>query len=170
MALYNKRMNQQVYEVIACLENDDLEKDMGAYFGSILGTLNHILIGDLLWLSRFKGHSNRYNALSKLEFYPQPSSLNEVLYKELHTLERARSEIDLIIISWVSETEESDFEKSFTYQDTKGVLYQKSFGSVVGHFFNHQTHHRGQVSTLLCQLGKDVGVTDFIVDIPRKNA
>ena len=63
-------------------------------------------------------------------------------------------------------TFESDFEEDFLYGNTKGLEFNKNFGEVVAHLFNHQTHHRGQVSTLLNQLGKDIGVTDFFVDIP----
>ena len=63
-------------------------------------------------------------------------------------------------------TFESDFEEDFLYRNTQGLEFQNNFGEVVAHLFNHQTHHRGQVSTLLNQLGKDIGITDFIVDIP----
>ena len=63
-------------------------------------------------------------------------------------------------------TFESDFEEDFLYRNTQGLEFQNNFGEVVEHLFNHQTHHRGQVSTLLNQLGKDIGITDFIVDIP----
>jgi len=63
-------------------------------------------------------------------------------------------------------TFESDFEEDFLYRNTQGLEFQNNFGEVVAHLFNHQTHHRGQVSTLLNQLGKDIGITGFLVDIP----
>ena len=168
LASYNQRMNQQVYAASSKLDKTAIEKDAGAYFGSVIGSLNHIMVGDLFWLTRFREHSERYKALYKLEFYPLPVSLNQILYDNLEALGKARSEIDNIVIDWISETKDSDFDEVFSYTNSKGKTFRKMFSSVVGHFFNHQTHHRGQVSTLLNQFGEDVGVTDFIVDIPQE--
>ncbi len=170
LASYNKRMNQQLYKASFELSHAELEKDLGAFFGSIIGSLNHIVVGDLLWLARFKDHFNGYKSLSRLDGYPKPNSLNDILYKDIEPLYDARSEVDSIIIDWISESKDSDFDEIFTYRNSKGEMYRKVFGDVVGHLFNHQTHHRGQISTLLSQLGKDIGVTDFIVDIPDKRA
>jgi len=168
MAAYNLRINKQIYKAALELDKSDLEKDMGAFFGSVLATLNHIMVGDLLWLSRIEHHSDRYESLSSISEFASPSALNDILYQDIDDLHEKRNKLDGIIVDWVGETEESDFHKLFSYKNMKGKEERKVFGEVVSHFFNHQTHHRGQVSTLLNQLGKDVGITDFIIDIPRK--
>ncbi len=80
MAAYNRRMNEQIYQVSNKLEKEELQKDAGAFFGSVLGSLNHILVGDLLWLSRFGSHSNDYVTLIKLNEYPKPQKLSDILY------------------------------------------------------------------------------------------
>jgi uncharacterized damage-inducible protein DinB len=77
--------------------------------------------------------------------------------------------VDEIIEKWLeSDTEYSHFQQDLTYQNSRGVVSVRNFAELVAHLFNHQTHHRGQVSALLFQLGVDVGVTDFLMDIPDK--
>lgn len=169
MSGYNARVNNQLYEAASRLSDSDLARDEGAFFGSILGTLNHLLVVDLLWLIRFKDHSDRYISLEKISNYPSPTALDEVLYPDFEELGKVRKEIDEIIINWIdNETEESDFQRSLAYENSRGTTSIRNFGEMVFHFFNHQTHHRGQASTLLSQHGLDVGVTDFIIDIPEE--
>lgn len=167
MADYNSRMNGQIYQTSDKLEKEEIQKDMGAFFGSVLGSLNHILVGDLIWLVRFADLSHDYKSLKKLNEYPKPSKLNDMLYTEFSELYRVRKKIDFIIQSWLrDEVNEKHFELDLTYSNTKGVISSRCFGELVSHFFNHQTHHRGQISTLLYQFGYDVGITDFLIDIP----
>lgn len=171
MADYNLRMNEQFYEAADKLTEDEIRADRGAYFGSILGTLNHILVGDLIWLSRFSTHSKNYESLVALKELPHPESLDQVLYQSLELLKPIRSQVDLSIRTWLAnEVDESDFSKTLVYKNTKGVVSERSFGELVSHLFNHQTHHRGQVSTLLSQAGGDIGVTDYLVNIPDLRA
>jgi uncharacterized damage-inducible protein DinB len=170
MADYNYRMNQQVYQTSAKLNKEELQKDMGAFFSSIIGSLNHILVGDLIWLTRFSDLSNDFNSLKKISEYPKPKKLDTILYAEFSELYNVRKEIDLIIQSWIKDdVHEKHFEIDLTYSNSKSVVSSRCFGELVSHFFNHQTHHRGQISTLLYQLGYDVGVTDFLIDIPDKH-
>ncbi len=169
MADYNYRMNRQIYQASDKLKEEELKKDVGAFFGSVLGSLNHILVGDLIWLTRFSILNNNFKSLKKLNEYPKPSKLNDILYVEFSELYRVREEIDLIIQSWVKdEIKEEYFKLYLTYSNTKGIASSRCFGELVSHFFNHQTHHRGQISTLLYQFGYDVGTTDFLIDIPDK--
>ena len=173
MADYNFRLNEQVYQTSFCLSRDELDKNAGAYFGSVLGTLNHLLVGDLLWLARFLMHSNgeKYVSLQKLNEYPSPKNLSELLYSDLSELYKVRKQLDGIILHWVNEELENiDFEIDLTYTNSKGVVSTRNFAELISHFFNHQTHHRGQISTLLYQYGYDIGVTDFLIDIPDKLA
>ncbi|MDO3388686.1 DinB family protein [Gilvimarinus sp. SDUM040013] len=168
MAGYNLRMNRQVYSGAATLPEEQLSKPMGAYFGSVLGTLNHLMVGDLLWLHRFRRHSETYRSLQALEELPQPTALDNVIYDRFGALGAARALVDETLLTWVSdELQADDLTRNLSYHNAKGEAATQDFGELVCHMFNHQTHHRGQVSTLLCQLGVDIGATDFIVDIPR---
>lgn len=171
MADYNLRMNEQFFEAAKKLPEDDLRAEKGAFFGSILGTLNHILVGDLIWLSRFSIHSIRYQSLRQLQNLPQPQSLNQIIYQSLDLLAPVRKHVDGSIKIWLyNEAVESDFDKTLVYRNTKGIESERKFGELVSHLFNHQTHHRGQVSTLLFQAGIDVGVTDYLLNIPDQRS
>lgn len=167
MADYNKRMNDQVYDASSKLDEEKLSADTGAFFSSVLGTLNHIMVGDLLWLSRFAIHSDRYKSLHGLSALPKPKGLDDTLYPELPLLAKARKLIDKAIRQWLNEDiRVDDFNRTLVYANSQGVVCERDFGELLSHFFNHQTHHRGQVSTLLYQQKVDVGVTDLLIDIP----
>jgi uncharacterized damage-inducible protein DinB len=165
MAKYNLRLNTQVYEAAGQLSEDELLADMGAFFKSILGTLNHILVGDLLWLNRFASIKS-FSSLQALKDFPKPLSLDQILFEDFRQLKRTRIELDTLIHEWLhTNAIETDFQQNLTYRNSKGEVATKNFTELLHHFFNHQTHHRGQVSTLLNQKGIDVGLTDFVIDI-----
>jgi len=147
MANYNRRLNDQIYKVSANLTKQEFEKDSATYFGSINGTLNHIMVADLLWLARFAQHSERYTSLKELERFPQPKALKEILFSRFIELYGNRTRLDVIIQQWASEeTKEEDFAHDLQYSDSQGRLCSRNYGELIAHFFNHQTHHRGQVS------------------------
>ena len=73
-------MNEQIFVASSALSEETLVADKGAFFDSILGTLNHIMVGDLIWLSRFSKHSPQYKSLAELELYSKPKALNEIIY------------------------------------------------------------------------------------------
>ncbi|SFG77810.1 DinB family protein [Neptunomonas qingdaonensis] len=167
MATYNQRLNVQVYRASTGLTAAELEEDLGAFFKSILGSLNHLLVADLLWLSRFAKHSLRYQSLTGLNVYPKPSALDEQLYDTLDACWIVRKDLDGIIQEWLSnEVLQEDLDRDLTYTNSKGVVSSRNFAELLSHFFNHQTHHRGQLSALLYRKGLDIGVTDFLIDIP----
>lgn len=166
MSQYNQWMNQKFYETAKNLGNEEIQQDQGAFFGSILGTFNHIYVADVIWLKRFSQHPKKYQSLSHLPELTSYTKLDLVVANNLSDLEKLRQELDLIIINWCQEIEAEDLLKNLKYNDTKGKQYTKNFGKLIQHFFNHQTHHRGQVSTLFNQLGDDVGITDLIKIIP----
>lgn len=169
MSDYNARMNGQLYLAISKLSVDDIAADRGLFFNSIIGTLNHLIVGDILWLTRFCLHSEGYVTLKSILDYPKPSALNDVLYDSLITLQPVRSELDSLIQDWIkTETCEDDFARDLTYKNSRGISSTRNFGELLSHLFNHQTHHRGQLTTVLNQLGIDVGVTDYLMDIPEK--
>lgn len=164
---YNSRFNRQVYDAAARLDEAQYNKDLGAFFHSVNGTLNHILAGDILWFSRFYQSFKPYPALAAVSEFVQPETLDHMMYPEFAALRQAREKMDAMIAAWAhSELSESDLAEDLEYANTKGIVSKRNFGEVVMHVFNHHTHHRGQASTLLLQSGQDVGVTDFLVDIP----
>ena len=170
LANYNIRLNRQVLAAAASLSHEQLLQDRGAFFKSILGTLNHILLGDLLWLRRFYLHhgpdNKQFSHLTKLNDFPAIKSLDQILFSDFSEFKAARASVDSIIRDWVNEQlTEEDLESGFTYTNMKGEASTKNFGEVLSHIFNHQTHHRGQVSSLLSQAGVDIGVTDYLMDI-----
>lgn len=151
MARYNRWMNARIYEACARLSDDDRKRDMGAFFGSIHGTLNHLLLVDRLWMGRFLG-----------EPYPI-RSLDQELCSGFATLREEREREDARIVEWIDSLCAEDVEGELTY--TSAMDRQPRhfpFRLALAHFFNHQTHHRGQVTTLLSQNGVDPGVTDLI--------
>ncbi|PKM30869.1 MAG: damage-inducible protein DinB [Gammaproteobacteria bacterium HGW-Gammaproteobacteria-11] len=166
LATYNQRMNSRVYEAASQLSDLDLAKDRGAFFGSILGTLNHILVGDTIWLNRFATHPSCITSLREVADLPKPTSLDQIIFNDLDRLSEHRIWLDKQIIGWIAGLSDGDMDYLLSYSNSKGVPASKRFSSLVLHFFNHQTHHRGQISTLLLQAGVDIGVTDLLVQIP----
>jgi uncharacterized damage-inducible protein DinB len=170
MAEYNRWMNERMYEAAATLDAATLAADKGAFFGSILGTLNHIAVADTIWLHRFAQHEASFSTLSALSDFPQPTSLTQSLAPDLAGLRAYRRELDELIVHWVDELTPQHLSANIAYGNMSGVRSSRSFSALLQHFFNHQTHHRGQVSTLLFQSGVDVGVTDLLASIPRSDA
>ncbi len=166
MARYNQQMNQNIYQSTSLLSTEELEKDRGAFFNSIIGTLNHIIVGDILWLKRFAKGAVTLSSLNDIKKFETPLSLDTILYPTLSALTNVRVEIDQIIVEFTAEISDSVIDTPLVYKNFKGQPFVKNFGCLLQHFFNHQTHHRGQVSTLLHQAGVDVGITDLLISIP----
>ena len=167
MADYNRWMNDRVYEAAGKLDDATLAADKGAFFGSILGTLNHIAVADSIWLHRFAQHPASFSALGAIGAFPQPTSLTQSLAPDLAALRRYRQQLDALIVQWVAELTAEQLSADLIYANLAGVGTRKHFGLLLQHFFNHQTHHRGQVTTLLFQSGVDVGATDLLAMPPR---
>ena len=167
MASYNQWMNEKMYQAASQLSAGQLAEDRGAFFSSIIGTLNHILVGDTLWLQRFAEHSVKFVSLDSVRQLEAPRSLDAMLYQDFDGLWKARIAMDAVIVAFAKELTEEVLADSLTYCDTKGNPYTKRLAYLVQHLFNHQTHHRGQVSTMLSQAGADVGVTDLLFQVPE---
>jgi len=151
LARYNRWMNRKVYGCCAGLPDEARKRDMGAFFRSIHGTLNHLLLADRVWMGRFTG----------VPF--QAESLDQELYADFSALRTMREAEDDRIIEWVASLSPRDMEGELAYTSMVNPEPRRyPLWLAVSHFFNHQTHHRGQVTTLLSQLGVDVGVTDLI--------
>ena len=168
MSQYNQWMNQKVYQAASELGEEKIKQDRGAFFGSLLGTLNHIYVADIIWLRRFAQHSKQYPSLQQLPELASYTALNQTVAEDLKILNNLRQELDKTIINWCQEIESEDLEDNLQYSDTKGNPYKKNFGQLIHNLFNHQTHHRGQASTLISQEGADIGVTDWLAILPEQ--
>ena len=168
LARYNAEMNQKLYAAAAQLPAGEFTADRKAFFGSLAGTLNHLLSGDTIWLKRFSTHPAQFPALQATQALAQPSGLTHSFGDDLPTLRAYRATLDAIITEWMPQIGDADLAHTFEYRSTRGDVYRKEFGMLLLHFFNHQTHHRGQASTLLTQAGVDVGVTDLLLWVPDR--
>lgn len=166
MAQYNQWMNSRLYETAMRLSSDELSADRNAFFGSIIGTLNHLVVADTIWLKRFATHPAKFAALQLIRGLPAPERLDQLLFADINALAEQRSTIDGVIKEWTASLTEQDLDHVLQYANMKGIVFRKNFFSLVIHLFNHQTHHRGQATTLLFQAGVDPGVTDLLMIIP----
>ena len=162
MATYNQWMNRKVYDAAAALTHAQLTLDRQAFFGSILGTLNHLMLGDTVWLKRFAEHPANFAALAPLNGVATPGDLKQLAFANLAELSAHRAWLDQLIIDWTHSLHEPHLDQRLRYHNMRGVAAEKPFFGLLVHFFNHQTHHRGQVTTLLTQAGVDVGTTDLL--------
>ena len=165
MAGYNEWMNTRLYEAASALPETEIFADKGAFFGSLYGTLNHIRLGDVIWLKRFATLA-AYPALDEVRAMPAPDGFDQRSgdFGELRAL---RARLDAIIRQWAGEISEADLGLVLRYRSVNGMQFAREFGASLMHFFNHQTHHRGQATTLLSQAGIDMGPTDLVVLVPN---
>jgi uncharacterized damage-inducible protein DinB len=162
MAEYNRWMNRKVYDAAATLPGPVLARDAGAFFGSILGTLNHLAVADSLWLRRFDAPGHWVRLREAIDWLPDPRGLRDVLADDLDGLRTLRERLDALIVDWCDGLVFNDLDRVLPYRNTSGEAKQRQLGTLLSHVFNHQTHHRGQVTTLLTQAAVDPGVTDLI--------
>ena len=167
LAKYNEWMNNKIYDAAARLPASEWALERGAFFGSIMGTCNHLVVTDTIWLKRFANHPMASVSLEVIRLQSAPTALNQILFSDFAELRAHRQMLDWAILAWSTELTESDLAHELQYSNTKGVAFKRSFASLLVHFFNHQTHHRGQATTLLFQAGQDVGGTDLLELIPK---
>ncbi len=161
LARYNSWVNIRLYECAEQLSDEQRREDRGAFFKSVFATLNHIAVGDLLWMRQFATHPAAFSSLQGIDNYPKPTSLDYIPYTSWEDLKQARQQLDQILESFASEITEAQSREPFTYKSIRGFSSTRTFGSLVLHMFNHQTHHRGQVSTLLTQFGLETPAMDL---------
>jgi uncharacterized damage-inducible protein DinB len=151
MASYNRWMNDKLYAACGELSDEERKADRKAFFKSIHGTLNHLLLADRVWFGRFVGRPFRVK------------SLDQELYTDFADLRAERGALDQDIEGWAQTVTDEQLAGTLRYVSVVSPApLEYALWVCVAHFFNHQTHHRGQVTTLLTQCGKDYGVTDLI--------
>jgi uncharacterized damage-inducible protein DinB len=139
LAQYNAWANRRLYDAVAKLDDSEYRRPRPSFFGSIHATLNHILVADRIWSARVAGLA------------PPALKLNQILFEELSALRTAREAEDEALMAILSGLAESALDGDLTYANTRGEPQRDSLQFVLGHMFNHQTHHRGQVHDMLSQ-------------------
>jgi uncharacterized damage-inducible protein DinB len=164
LARYNGWFNQRLYDACEQLSDEGRKSDRGAFFGSIHNTLNHLVWGDQLWLARFAAQEGAdAGALGGGLLDLPPGAVHEtVLHADWRALRAQRKKLDDVIERWVAAMPPDFPLRTMRYSNTKGVQCEYPMWATLTHFFNHQTHHRGQVTALLMQAGVDPGITDLI--------
>lgn len=165
LARYNRWMNDKLYALSATLSDETRKRDLGAFFQSIHGTFNHLLLADRVWLARFTG-------VTVPDGFMGPGgirSLDQELYADFEELRRERARTDDELSAWVSGLTDEKLAAPLVYL-RRGQKQEAPLWWSVAHLFNHQTHHRGQITTLLTQQGCDPGVTDLVAMLREEAA
>ena len=150
LARYNRWMNERLYALVASMPEAERTRHRGAFFGSIQRTLSHLVWADRAWLGRFTGKP-----------YGQPG-YGADLYPDFAALARERDITDTDILNWAGNVADDWLRGPLTYTRTSdGKTVTLAAWIAVTHYFNHSTHHRGQVTTLMKQAGVDPGITDL---------
>jgi uncharacterized damage-inducible protein DinB len=153
MAAYNRWQNRNLYGTADGLTDEKRKEPRGAFFGSIHGTLNHVLWGDQIWMSRLAGTPT-----------PRAKSIKDSVaqYESWAELKAAREAFDETIVSWAEGLDAAALAGDLTwFSGAAGRELTKPKGLLIAHLFNHQTHHRGQVHCMLTQCGMRPGDTDL---------
>ena len=149
LAVYNRLANRRLYDACASLTDEERKRPRPAFFGSIHGTLNHLLIGDRIWLARFSG-----------EEVPS-TGLDAVLYEDFAELREAREHEDARIEEFVVGIDGGFSDGSIRYENNEGRTLEDPVDVLLPHFFNHQTHHRGQIHDMLSRTDVPPPVLDL---------
>jgi uncharacterized damage-inducible protein DinB len=154
MAAYNAEMNRRIYAAAQRLPERERRLPRGAFWGSIHGTLCHLLWGDRMWMSRFDGW-----AKPTVRQKDSPS-----LIEDFGELESARVDADVRISSWAARvSEEWLAQEQVWFSQSANQELRQPRSLLVTHFFNHQTHHRGQAHAMITACGEKTGDTDLFL-------
>ena len=152
MARYNAWQNTGLRKLVPSLPAGELTKDRGAFFGSILATLNHLLWADLIWLSR----------LGADVVVPPTKDRGVDVTRTAQEWAAERFRVDGLITLWADRLRAVDLAGQTAWKNTRGEANEEKTWICVTHFFNHQTHHRGQVHAMLTAAGQQLPDTDLI--------
>jgi uncharacterized damage-inducible protein DinB len=158
MAAYNAEMNRRLYTAAGRLSDAERRLPKGAFWGSLHGTLVHILWGDSQWMSRFDDWPRPATAIKESDHF----------IEDFAELCAARDKADVDIARWAAKVDEAWLAEDlvwFSGAAQREIRAPK--GLLVTHFFNHQTHHRGQAHALLTAAGQDTGDTDLFLVVPQ---
>ncbi|MEH1909115.1 DinB family protein [Nostoc sp.] len=139
LSRYNSLANRRLYDVCSLLSDVELKQTRPAFFKSIYGTLNHIMIGDRIWMGRFTGQEM------------SSQRLDAILYDKFEELRAVRVLEDERITAFIDHLDDDFLKGIITYTNSQDKIYSDPVNLLLAHFFNHQTHHRGQIHDMLTQ-------------------
>ena len=168
LARYNRWINGKLYEACDALTDEACKQDRGAFFGSLHRTLNHLVVADQVWLRRFaKCGADNGMAFASLHAQvldmPEAYTLDMVLFEDWADLKDKRVQLDAAIDQWVADMPEAYPQLTMRYGNSKGVQREHAAWMAITHFFNHQTHHRGQAHAMITAAGQQTGDTDLFL-------
>jgi uncharacterized damage-inducible protein DinB len=164
-ARYNGSVNQSIIELLKSLSREQVMMKTKAYYPSILETLIHNLFADLNWLKRYGGVFRESNALSHQIASLDQKALRQEIESDPARFLQYRKEADEVIIRFTDELDESKLNSVIKYKNYKGEDQEQELWKTLLHWFNHQTHHRGQVSVLLDMVGVDHDYSSLLTRI-----
>ncbi|WP_371345651.1 DinB family protein [Ancylobacter sp. IITR112] len=157
-AAYNEWANARLYAAAGRLSEAQYRADGGAFFGSVHGTLNHLLVADRLWLRRLTGNG------------PEPAALDAILFETLDELAQARIAEDARLTAYIAGLDAATLAADHSYANVAGTRFTQTLATILDHVFNHQTHHRGQVHCLVSGLlGKDAAPSLDLIAFQRES-
>ncbi len=166
MAKYNGGVNQSIIELLEPLKKEQIMMETKAYFPSIFATLMHIFGTDITWLRRYRGVFNDNNSLSSCKLISlEEKGLRKEFESDYTKLFQYRKELDGVIILFANGMDESKLSSVMKYKNYKGEEIEKEVWKTLLHWFNHQTHHRGQISVLLDMIGIDHDYSSVVTRI-----
>ncbi|UXX84196.1 DinB family protein [Roseovarius pelagicus] len=154
MARYNMWQNASLVTAADQLNEGARVADRGAFFGSIMGTFSHLLWADTIWMSRFDGWDAPVGGI--------PGSA--ALHPDWTAFKSTRTRADRRILGWADRLDTDDLEGELSWHSgALGRDVSRPYAMCIAHFFNHQTHHRGQIHAMLTAAGAGPGDTDLFV-------
>jgi uncharacterized damage-inducible protein DinB len=148
---YNAWANARLYDAAMRLDETQYKADRGAFFKSVHGTLSHLLVTDRVWMQRFTGEGEA------------PARLDAILFETLDALHAARTVEDARIVAYVDGLDDARIAGTISYRRVSSPeQFVQQLAPALAHWFNHQTHHRGQAHALLTGLGQPSPELDLL--------
>ncbi len=165
-AKYNESVNRSILELVEPLSKEQIMMQTKAYYPSIFETLLHNFIADLNWQKRYRSAVKQNKALSTTSLLSRDEkTLKKELESDYTKFFRYRRQMDDAIIQFANDLDETKFDSVIKYKNYKGEDVEKEIWKTLLHWFNHQTHHRGQVSVLLDLVGVDHDFSSMVTRI-----
>jgi uncharacterized damage-inducible protein DinB len=162
LARYNREANEAMIAHLSSLGAEELAAPRGSHFGSIQGILDHVIMCDINWLRRFRELFSRDEPLNRPRLSPPGHAWTKFEFPDFGEYRRERAVVDAVFEDWVAAADTSRFGEVLAYRDSHDLPRRYYFRDALDHVFNHQTHHRGQVSQLLDQLGVEHDYSNLI--------
>lgn len=165
LARYNRSVNESVREILTGLSKEQLFKETKAYYHSIFDTCFHQLLSDIFWLKRYKAVFTENTHLKNSELLlKEEKDFREECNSDYKKIFETQKNIDILIEQFIGDCTDENYAHAFKYTNYKGVTTERILWQTLLHWFNHQTHHRGQISVFLDMMGIN---NDYSSLLPR---